>query len=96
MGYTEFATEKYGNMVSVFYPIEKRFYTQLLPKWNTKWFRDGKNTLEGFERNTRNDRYGKNEKPAFFLRKIFSYLIHVDMDTVYDGPVCEEFVSING
>lgn len=51
VGYREFRTSKYGNEVSVFYPVDRDYYKTMLkasPNNNTDWLRHGDNTIQGF------------------------------------------------
>lgn len=93
VGYKEFRTSALDNEVSVYYPIQRDVYRQIMKTQkgaNTKWLRHGDKTLEGIARAS--VPYGQEDPLPWF---IFRYLRKIKMDTCTDAPLDPDF-SISG
>ena len=90
VGYREFRTDKLGNEVSVFYPVDKSDYTRHIRKsWNhnTLWLRHGDNTLLGLAKAS--VEYGREDHPRSCW---FRYFRRIRMDTATEAPISKDFI----
>lgn len=86
VGYKEFRTFKLDNPVSVFYPINKEHYKQMIKKNNTKWLRNGDHTLLGIAKASAE--YGSDDHISIH---IFRHLRKIMMDIVFNGELDGDF-----
>jgi hypothetical protein len=90
VGYREFRTDKLGNEVSVFYPVDKPDYKRHMRKSysnNTLWLRHGDHTLLGLAKAS--VAYGRDDHPRSCW---FRYLRRIRMDTATDAPISKDFI----
>mmetsp|Transcript_18799 Transcript_18799/g.17933 ORF Transcript_18799/g.17933 Transcript_18799/m.17933 type:complete len:182 (-) Transcript_18799:992-1537(-) len=88
IGYKEFRSFSYKNMVSVFYPISKEEYlSKLHTKANVNWLRYGQKSLEGISRASAD--YGEDNHMSTWW---FKFLLKVKMDCIQDGLIHHDFI----
>jgi hypothetical protein len=90
VGHREFRTRINGNMVSVYYPMDRDEYKRNINKKgnNSKWLRYGDKTLLGFAKAVPN--HGTEKHPSVLM---FRHLRKVKMDTVEKGEISNDFAQ---
>jgi hypothetical protein len=90
VGYREFRMEKFGNEVSVYYPVDKPEYSMYMQKSlsnNTFWLRHGDHTLLGISKATA-PIGRKNHINSCWLR----HYRRIRMDIATDAPISSDFI----
>ena len=87
VGFKEFRTRQFDNAVSVFYPVNKEYFKEVISKQNTPWLRNGDKTMEAYAKSLAPNGDVKGSPPLWVLR----YLKDVVMDTVFNGKIDEDF-----
>eukprot|EP00347_Sterkiella_histriomuscorum_P022751 403337292 len=86
VGFKEFRTKKFGNAVSVYYPMCKDLYKSKIGRHNTPWLRNGDRTLLGIAKAS--GEYGSDKHASV---NIIRHLRKVMLDVVMNGDIHPDF-----